>query len=65
MRTTITIEDSLVKKAIAMTGIRERNALFRRALREMVEREAARRLTLLGGTDPNAWAPNEGDEPPL
>ena len=65
MRTTITIEDALVEKAIAVTGISERNALFRHALSQMIERDAAERLIRIGGSDPFAWAPNEGDDPPV
>jgi Arc/MetJ family transcription regulator len=62
MRTTITLDDDIVGRAVQLTGIKGLNALVRRALDEMVEREAIRRLALMGGTDPDAWAPNEGDE---
>lgn len=65
MRTTVNIDDALLERAEAYTGIRERSALIRRALKELVEREAGRRLIALGGSDPDAWAPNEGDEPPI
>jgi len=63
MRTTVTIDDELLAKAAEYTGIAERSALVRRALVELVQLEAGRRLALMGGSDPNAWAPNEGDEP--
>ncbi len=65
MRTTITLEDDLIADLRKVTGILQTSALVRRALVEMRQREAARRLIALGGTDPNAWAPNEGDEPPI
>lgn len=64
MRTTISIDDGLLVRAQQITGITERNALIRRALTEMVQREAGRRIIALGGSDPSAWAPNEGDESP-
>ncbi|PAX07424.1 type II toxin-antitoxin system VapB family antitoxin [Sphingomonas lenta] len=56
MRTTIALDDELVAKAQEYTGITEKSALIREALRSLVAREAARRLALLGGSDPNATA---------
>lgn len=53
MRTTITVDDELVAKAQAYTGIQEKSALVREALKALVEREAARRLARLGGTEPD------------
>src|SRR6516225_11951473 len=44
MRTTVTLDDELVAKAQFYTGIREKSALIREALKTLVEREAARRL---------------------
>jgi Arc/MetJ family transcription regulator len=52
MRTTISLDDELVAKAQRYTGIRERSALVREAFKALIEREAARRLALLGGTEP-------------
>ena len=63
MRTTVNIDDELLADAEELTGIKERAALVRLAFKALVEREAARRLIALGGSDPHAWAPNEGDEP--
>ena len=57
MRTTITLDDDLLSKAEAYTGIKEKSALVRAALTALVQREAARRLALLGGTDKTATAP--------
>jgi Arc/MetJ family transcription regulator len=57
MRTTITLDDDLVAKAQEYTGIRETSALVREALKLLVQREAARRLALLGGTAPDFVAP--------
>jgi Arc/MetJ family transcription regulator len=53
MRTTITLDDELVAKAQFYTGIREKSALVRYALKTLVEREAARRLARLGGSEPD------------
>lgn len=52
MRTTIVLDDELVAKAADYTGIREKSALVREALRRLIEREAARRLARLGGSQP-------------
>jgi Arc/MetJ family transcription regulator len=54
MRTTVTLDDDLLASAEAYTGIKERSALLREALKALVAREAARRLALLGGSDPHA-----------
>lgn len=56
MRTTVTLDDDLVAQAEKYTGITERSALLRAALTALVQREAARRLALLGGSDPDAEA---------
>ena len=52
-RTTVTLEDDLICKAQAYTGVKEKSALIRRALTQLVQREAARRLAALGGTMPD------------
>ncbi|HEX7729351.1 MAG TPA: type II toxin-antitoxin system VapB family antitoxin [Terracidiphilus sp.] len=57
MRTTVALDDDLLRKAAKYTGIHERAALIRHALTELVEAEAARRLAALGGTMPNLEAP--------
>jgi len=53
MRTTITFDDELLAKAQFYTGIREKSAVVRAALKALVEREAARRLARLGGSEPD------------
>jgi len=53
MRTTIVLDDSLVAKAQAMTGLREKSALVREALEALIQRESARRLAKLGGSEPD------------
>lgn len=56
MRTTVTLDDDLLEKAEKLTGIHERPALLREALKALIAREAAIRLARLGGTDPDAIA---------
>jgi len=50
MRTTLALDDDLVAKAQAFTGVKEKSALVREALKALIERESARRLAKLGGT---------------
>lgn len=52
-RTTVTLEDDLIRKAQEYTGVQEKSALIREALLQLVQREAARRLAALGGTMPD------------
>ena len=54
MRTTIALDDELVAKAQAYTGLTEKSALVREGLTALIQREAARRLAMLGGTEPGA-----------
>ena len=56
MRTTLALDDELLAKAEFYTGIREKSALVRAALKALVEREAARRLARLGGSEPDLAA---------
>lgn len=54
VRTTVTVNDELVARASELTGRTEASALFRLGLEALVERESARRLAALGGSDPKA-----------
>jgi Arc/MetJ family transcription regulator len=56
VRTTLALDDELLAKAEAYTGIREKSALIREALKALIEREAARRLARLGGSEPDLAA---------
>jgi Arc/MetJ family transcription regulator len=56
MRTTLALDDELLEKAQAYTGLREKSALVREALRALIERESARRLARLGGSEPDLLA---------
>jgi Tfp pilus assembly protein FimV len=62
MRTTVNLDKHLVDELLEATGLRKTSDLIARALMEMREREAARSLIALGGSDPSAWAPNEGED---
>ena len=52
MRTTINLDDALFNEAQRVTGLRERTALIREGLKALIERESARRLARLGGSEP-------------
>jgi len=53
MRTTIVLDDELLDRAKELTGVQEKSALVRAALKALIEREAARRLARLGGIAPD------------
>ncbi len=52
MRTTVNIDDELLAEAQRLTGITERAVLIRAALESLVQRECARRLARMGGSEP-------------
>jgi Arc/MetJ family transcription regulator len=52
MRTTLNIDDQLLDEAQRITGMTEKAALVREGLRALIERESARRLARLGGSEP-------------
>ena len=52
MRTTITIDEELLAKAAKLAGPLDRSTLVREGLKAFIERESAKRLALLGGTQP-------------
>ena len=52
MRTTLVLDDDLVAIAQDFTGVREKTLLVREALKALIERESARRLARLGGSEP-------------
>ena len=56
MRTTLALDDELLARAQQLTGLNERTALVREALQALIQRESARRLARLGGTEPKATA---------
>jgi Arc/MetJ family transcription regulator len=52
MRTTVTLDDELLKLAQELSGLDERTAVLRAGLIALIERESARRLARLGGSEP-------------
>lgn len=64
MRTTIALDDDLLAKAQTLTGMTEKSTLVREALRALIERESARRLARLGGSEKQLKAvPRRRTEP--
>ncbi|MGI9308588.1 MAG: type II toxin-antitoxin system VapB family antitoxin [Gammaproteobacteria bacterium] len=57
MRTTLNIDEDLLKEAGRLTGIAERARLVREGLRALIERESARRLAKLGASEPDLKNP--------
>ena len=52
MRTTIALDDDRIAQAPALTGLNETSSLVRETLKALIERESARRLADLGGSEP-------------
>jgi Arc/MetJ family transcription regulator len=52
MRTTINIDDRLLEEAQRLMGVSEKTAVIHEGLRALIERESARRLARLGGSEP-------------
>ncbi len=64
MRTTVALDDELIAKAQAFTGLTEKSSLVREALKALIQRESALRLARLGGTEPElAAAPRRRPDP--
>ena len=64
MRTTVNLDETLLDEAERATGMTERSALLRAGLIALIERESARRLARLGGTEPQLKpVPRRSDEP--
>jgi Arc/MetJ family transcription regulator len=57
MRTTVTIDDKMMANAERLTGLTEKSAIIRAGLKALIERESARRLARLGGTEPDMMLP--------
>jgi len=53
MRTTVNLDTDLLAEAARLTGLTERTALLHAGLRALIERESARRLARLGGSQPD------------
>jgi len=57
VRTTLALDDDLLAEAQRLTGMSEKSALVREALKALIERESARRLARLGGSEPDLAVP--------
>jgi Arc/MetJ family transcription regulator len=51
VRTTINLDDELLDQARRITGVEGRTVLIHEGLRALIERESARRLARLGGSE--------------
>jgi len=51
MRATLTIDETLLRRAAKLTGVKEKASLVRLGLEALIARESARRLAQLGGTE--------------
>jgi metal-responsive CopG/Arc/MetJ family transcriptional regulator len=56
MRTTVTLDEALLDRARLLSGVQERSALLKEALSALIQRESARRLARLGGSEPTLEA---------
>lgn len=63
MRTTMNLKDNLVAEARKATGIDEKTALVHAGLQALIDREKARRLAALGGSEPDARLPRRRRTP--
>lgn len=52
MRTTLNLDDKLVERAQRLSGIRGKTAVLHAGLEALIQRESARRLAALGGSEP-------------
>lgn len=64
MRTTINVDDALLAKATKLAGPLDRSAVIHEGLRALIQRESARRLARLGGTQPALKAVPRRRQPP-
>jgi Arc/MetJ family transcription regulator len=53
MKVTLTVDDKLMSAAAEYAGLQTNADLLRLALKKYVEREAAKRLADMGGTQPD------------
>ena len=58
MQALINLDDSLLARALEVTGLTETDDLVRFALKNVIAQKAARELAKMGGSDPDAWIPS-------
>lgn len=57
MRTTLNIDDALLRRALRVSGLQEKTAVLHAGLEALIQRESARQLAALGGTERKLKAP--------
>lgn len=57
MRTTMNLDGELLEMASDLRGIHNKTALVHEGLRALIQRESARRLARLGGSEPKLESP--------
>jgi Arc/MetJ family transcription regulator len=57
VRTTVVLDDDLVREAARLTGVEKTSALLAVSLKSLIALEAGRRLAVLGGSGPDLVAP--------
>jgi Arc/MetJ family transcription regulator len=58
MRTTLTLDDELLARAQSLARLKKTSELIREALKALIERECARNLARLGGSEPHIVGPS-------
>ncbi|HEY0873527.1 MAG TPA: type II toxin-antitoxin system VapB family antitoxin [Vicinamibacterales bacterium] len=56
-RTTLILDEGLIERAMALTGLKEKTAVVHAGLRALIVQHSARKLAALGSSDPGARAP--------
>jgi Arc/MetJ family transcription regulator len=51
MRTTLNLDDELLQRALRLSGLKEKTAVLHAGLEALIQRESARQLAALGGTE--------------
>lgn len=57
MRTTLNIDDALLRRALQVSGLQEKTAVLHAGLEALIQRESARQLAALGGAERKLKAP--------
>ena len=57
MRTTLNLDDALLRRAQGMTGLKQKTAVIHEGLSALIARESARRLAALGASEPRLRQP--------
>ncbi len=52
MRTTLNLDEKVLEKAVALTGIKEKTLLLHKGLEALISSESAKRLASLGASNP-------------